>query len=157
MKARQVEGLGAGLELREAARLIVAVRAAELFDLAPPAVERGDPVALHDLRIAAKRLRYVLEIAGSCLPEVAREAERRARGLQDLIGEIHDHDVLLERIDAQGEPERGMRRLRERVASRRAALYGEFRAQWRAIEASELRGRIVAATGYSPDEAAIGA
>lgn len=50
---------------------------------------------LHALRIAVKRLRYVLDFhAETC--GVAFDAERRlARALQDCLGEIHDHDLLL--------------------------------------------------------------
>jgi CHAD domain-containing protein len=157
MRARAVGGLDGELTLSDAARRIVAVRSEELFELGAQALDPAEAVALHDLRIAAKRLRYVLEVVGFCLPAVAAEAETRARQLQSLIGEIHDHDVLLARIDAHGEPHKGLRRLRERVALRRDALFGEFRALWRAIDASGLRGRIVAATGYSPDPAAISA
>ncbi len=50
---------------------------------------------LHRLRIEVKRLRYVLDFhAETC--GIAFDAERRlARQLQDCLGEIHDHDVLL--------------------------------------------------------------
>jgi CHAD domain-containing protein len=151
VKTRAIPDLEPDVDLAQAARRIVGVRAEELFALAPAALDRDNAEALHDLRIAAKRLRYVLELIGFCLPAIAAEAETRARQLQTLIGEIHDHDVLLARI---GEPrEKGMQRLSERLNSRREALYGEFRALWRAIEASGLRERIVVATGYSPNGA----
>jgi CHAD domain-containing protein len=50
---------------------------------------------LHKLRITVKRLRYVLDFhAETC--GVAYDEERRlARQLQDCLGEIHDHDLLL--------------------------------------------------------------
>ena len=50
---------------------------------------------LHALRIAVKRLRYALDFhAETC--GLAFDAERRlTRLLQDCLGEIHDHDVLL--------------------------------------------------------------
>ncbi len=50
---------------------------------------------LHRLRIAVKRLRYVLDFhAETC--GLAFDAERRlTRQLQDCLGEIHDHDLLL--------------------------------------------------------------
>jgi CHAD domain-containing protein len=54
------------------------------------------PTDLHRLRITVKRLRYVLDFhAETC--GIAYEEERRlARQLQDCLGEIHDHDLLLE-------------------------------------------------------------
>ena len=54
--------------------------------------------AQHDLRIAAKRLRYVLELTGFCLGRPADTALRRARELQDILGEMHDCDVMLPRV-----------------------------------------------------------
>ena len=55
---------------------------------------------MHDMRIAAKRLRYVLELVGFCFGEVGAEAQSRARELQEVLGEIHDCDVMLARIAA---------------------------------------------------------
>ncbi len=56
---------------------------------------------LHDMRIAAKRLRYVLEITGHCFGEIGDEAESFAKDLQGLLGEIHDCDVLIPRVDQE--------------------------------------------------------
>ena len=99
MKARRVKGLDAAMPLADAAERIVAVRAAELCDLA---AQSQDPAAvreLHDTRIAAKRLRYVLEITAQCFGEYAETATKRAKDVQDLLGEIHDCDVMLPRLD----------------------------------------------------------
>ena len=64
MKARRVEGLDRAAPLAANAARILAVRLAELRELAPPALHPGRADAQHDLRIAAKRLRYVLETTG---------------------------------------------------------------------------------------------
>ena len=58
----------------------------------------GKEKAQHDMRIAAKRLRYVLEVTGFCFGKPADTARRRARDLQDILGEIHDCDVMLPRV-----------------------------------------------------------
>jgi CHAD domain-containing protein len=56
---------------------------------APP----DDPMRLHDLRIAYKKLRYAVEIFTEALPvDLAAMAEPAAR-LQKRLGEIHDIDV----------------------------------------------------------------
>ena len=64
---------------------------------APRALD-GKTKAQHDMRIAAKRLRYVLEVTGFCFGRPADTARRRARDLQDILGEIHDCDVMLPRV-----------------------------------------------------------
>jgi CHAD domain-containing protein len=154
MKARAVSGIDPEVGLAEAARQIVAVRSEELYSLAAGAVSGEDVVALHDMRIAAKRLRYVLELIGFCLGDVAAEAEGRMRELQTVIGDIHDCDVLLERLArSERAGRKGMRRLATRLELRRRQLFGEFIRLWGAIELSGLRERIVAATSYSPNGA----
>ncbi len=50
------------------------------------------------MRIAAKRVRYVLEATGFCFGKPAEPARRAARDLQDLLGEMHDADVMLPRL-----------------------------------------------------------
>jgi hypothetical protein len=65
----------------------------------PRALDPGEVVALHDMRIAAKRLRYVLEVtADTCFGPYAATALKRMKELQDLLGEIHDCDVQLPRV-----------------------------------------------------------
>jgi hypothetical protein len=47
--------------------------------------------AWHKTRVAIKRLRYTLE---SFLPDQRAASKKRLRGLQDILGEGHDLDVL---------------------------------------------------------------
>jgi CHAD domain-containing protein len=68
-----------------------------MFSFAPRALD-GKTKAQHDMRIAAKRLRYVLEATGFCFGKPADTARRKARDLQDILGEIHDCDVMLPRV-----------------------------------------------------------
>jgi CHAD domain-containing protein len=98
MKARPVKGLDPDMALADAAERIVRVRLGELYSFVPRALDPGEVEALHDLRIAAKRLRYVLEVTGPFLGEFAPKAAKRARDIQDLVGEIHDCDVQLPEV-----------------------------------------------------------
>ncbi len=100
MKAGKVRHLDPDGTLAANAERIVRARLAELCSFAP-AVLRPEAVSeLHDMRIAAKRLRYVLEVtARPCFGPYARTAGKRARELQDLLGEIHDCDVQLPRVE----------------------------------------------------------
>ncbi len=50
---------------------------------------------LHNLRIAAKRLRYTLEVFEDYLPEACKAAVDELQQLQDELGAMHDSDVLI--------------------------------------------------------------
>ena len=93
MKARRVKGLDPAGELTANAERIVLTRLAELHAFMPRAADPNEVEALHDMRIAAKRLRYVLEITGPCFGPYVAKAIDLTKDLQELLGEIHDCDV----------------------------------------------------------------
>ena len=100
MKARRVKGLDPAGPLVENLERIVRVRLAELLAFMPRARDPDEVEALHDMRIAAKRLRYILEIAHPCFGEYARVAVNRVKDLQELLGELHDCDVQSVELEA---------------------------------------------------------
>jgi len=99
VRARRVRKLEPREPLADNAARIVRVRLDELRSFAPRAFEPGAVRAQHDMRIAAKRLRYVLETTEFCFGRPAEVARRRARDLQDILGELHDCDVMLPRVE----------------------------------------------------------
>ena len=103
MKARRVKGLEPDGSLADNAERILRVRLDELCSFMPTAADPAAVVALHDMRIAAKRLRYVLEVTGPCFGPYARNATRMVKDLQDLLGAIHDCDVQIPETAAFGE------------------------------------------------------
>ncbi|HET6997532.1 MAG TPA: CHAD domain-containing protein [Solirubrobacterales bacterium] len=123
MKARRVEGLDRDVPLRPNAARIVATRLAELLALSGAALDPEAARAQHDLRIAAKRLRYVLEITESCFGAEAETARKAAKQLQGVLGEIHDCDVML---PGAGEIES----LQTLLRTRRELLFQRFRELW---------------------------
>lgn len=129
MKARKVKKLDPAAPLGENAARIVRTRVDELRSFAPEALAPDATEAQHDMRIAAKRLRYVLEVTGFCFGKPAQAARRRARDLQDLLGDMHDCDVMLPRVQAEIE--------RLRADDARAVLL-------RAAEAGDLDALLVA-------------
>jgi CHAD domain-containing protein len=98
VKARAVKGLDPEASLADNAERIVRTRLDELFSFTPKALNPKRVKALHDMRIAAKRLRYVLEVTSFCFGPYASTATKRAKELQDLLGEIHDCDEMLPRV-----------------------------------------------------------
>lgn len=53
----------------------------------------GDHATIHETRIAGKRLRYLLEPISTSLPQ-GKELVKTLKAAQDLLGEIHDCEVL---------------------------------------------------------------
>jgi len=86
------------MALADAGARIVRVRLDELHGFMPRARDPQQVRALHDMRIAAKRLRYALEVVGPCFGAYAGTAVDHVKELQDLLGEIHDCDVMLPRV-----------------------------------------------------------
>jgi CHAD domain-containing protein len=64
------------------------------------------PDRLHELRIAVKKLRYSLEVARDLRASRAAASIRTLKRAQDLLGHIHDLEVLITRTRAvQGSPD----------------------------------------------------
>jgi len=100
-----------------------------LRSIAEGALDPGAAAVQHDMRIAAKRLRYVLEITGTCFGAEALAARQAARELQAVLGEIHDCDVMLPRAE-------GIESLQTLLRTRRELLFRRFHDLWQA-EASK--------------------
>lgn len=98
MKARKVKGVDPDGPAADEVAKIVAVRLDELWSFMPKARDPKAVHTLHDLRIAAKRLRYVLELFAGEFGPYATEAAKQAKKLQDVVGEIHDCDVTRPRV-----------------------------------------------------------
>ena len=94
-------------------------RASRLVERLSRVRSAGDEGPAHRARIAAKRLRYILEPAEAEATE-ARKAVRALRRLQDLLGELHDAHLLAHDLEAEGE-RAARERTRELLA---AALAG---------------------------------
>jgi len=125
VKARPVEGFDPSGALRPNAARIVRTRLDELCDLAEGALAPGAADAQHATRIAAKRLRYVLELFAPCFGEDAEAARRAAKELQSTLGDLHDCDIMLPKVE-------GIASLAAVLRERRERLFREFVALWQA-------------------------
>jgi CHAD domain-containing protein len=100
-KARDIGGLTAATAFREAAAASVAVRADELFAHAAGVLDTGDIERVHDMRVATRRLRAVLEIYAPCFPKAEyKSVLKDVKALADALGERRDPDVQLAALDA---------------------------------------------------------
>ena len=62
-------------------------------------LDASAPRTLHKLRIALKHFRYMVEIAEEVSPNVHIASQPTLRSLQRRLGQVHDADVLLARLD----------------------------------------------------------
>jgi len=131
VKARKVD-LSEASGVDDAMRRIAIVRFAEVLTLAP-ALRKEPGAALHDLRIACKRLRHALSRFSAREPAL-REAAIRLAQLQDTLGEWHDCELLLEALPPELYDSRARIVVKGRDARARAralwhdafATYGPF-------------------------------
>ena len=56
------------------------------------------PDRLHEVRIAVKKLRYALEVSRELSGSRAMARIRTLKEAQDLLGRMHDHEVLIARV-----------------------------------------------------------
>ena len=98
-KPLPVRGLDPDRRLRPNARRILAVRIEEVYSYDGLVADPANVTELHDMRIACKRLRYLLEIFGVAFGPDLRPFTDEVAGLQDLLGDIHDCDVQIPMLE----------------------------------------------------------
>jgi hypothetical protein len=92
-KPRPVRGIDPKGTLAANARRILAVRIEEVYSYESAIGDPANVTELHDMRIACKRLRYLLEIFDVAFKEDLEPYVDVVKDLQDVLGDIHDCDV----------------------------------------------------------------
>lgn len=94
-RVRPITDLDPRAPTRQNARRLVRERLADMYAYAPYIEIPQNVQELHDLRIAAKRVRYTLEIFAEFLPETSKDFVDELARLQDELGALHDSEVML--------------------------------------------------------------
>jgi CHAD domain-containing protein len=95
-RAQPIATLDCGDAFAPAAAKVVSTRAAEVFELRSGVLDVEDVERLHDMRVATRRLRAVLEIFAPCFPRRAhRVVLRDVKRLADALGARRDPDVQI--------------------------------------------------------------
>ena len=111
---------------REAGQAILRHQLDQLF-AALPGVQAGEAEAVHDLRVASRRLRASLAVFGKLFPaEGAREIEREAGRITVAFGAVRDLDVQIEGLRTirkvlKGDEAYGVQRLIDRLVKERTS------------------------------------
>jgi len=94
-KAKPITGLDIQAPTGKNASIIARVRLDELYSWSKMVDSPYAVRELHNLRIAAKRLRYTLEIFEDFLPGNCKLLVEELEQLQEELGQLHDSDVMI--------------------------------------------------------------
>ena len=94
-KAKSLAELDPNAPTGQNARRIAHIRLDEMYGWAANVDKAFEIRGLHNLRIAAKRLRYTLEIFEDVLPPTCQAIANDLAQMQDELGALHDSDVMV--------------------------------------------------------------
>ncbi len=97
-KAKPITGLVPQAPTGKNARIIVKARLEEMGAWDKYVDQPYHVQELHNLRIAAKRLRYTFEVFEDFLPEKCKAIVEEIAQIQDEIGALHDGDVIIAQL-----------------------------------------------------------
>jgi len=149
-KARDIPGIEPDATFREAAASAIEVRADEVFAFRDRALDTSDIEGVHDMRVATRRLRAVMEIFAVCFPkEQHRRALKEVKDLADTLGERRDPDVMIDGLEkvaqSLGPADRsGIRQLERSLRDEQAEANERLAAMLDRIDRYRLRERLVA-------------
>jgi CHAD domain-containing protein len=143
---------------RTAAR-VVRVRTEELFSHAEGVLDTEDIERVHDMRVASRRLRAVLEIFAACFPRAEyKSVLRDVKRLADALGERRDPDVHIAAMEefaarqtAVNRP--GIERLEADLRERQARANELLAAELERVAERDLHGRLLALSDAADAEA----
>jgi len=144
---------------RRAGARIVRVRARELFEHADGVLDTRDIERVHDMRVASRRLRAVLEIFAPCFSQGEfKGVLRDVKALADALGERRDPDVHIDALRTFSKQllaanKHGVNRMIEDLEERQARGNEVLAAALERAEERGLHGRLVAlADDADPDD-----
>lgn len=150
------------LTFADMSRAVLLARLKEFEKLSNALFRPLDGDALHELRIAVKRLRYAIELFQPCWPRAIATHAKRAARIQTALGDIHDCDVwiasvgkLIVRARKQNEHERikGLVSLLSYFTKLRTKYLRRALDRWSEWEAHDSSGKLRAAV--APKEEAV--
>jgi len=119
-----------------------------------PAAAKGNVEALHQARVASRRMREALPLVST--GSRGRRLQRQIRKITRALGPVRDLDValqILDEIEEAGETSRSaVGRLRQAVSRERASLYSEMKRRLDDFNLDRLRKRTLSAARRAADE-----
>ena len=162
-KVHKITGVKPLRSYRENARIILPQKVEEVYTWEPFIRDAARRKELHNMRISIKRLRYTMELFrvayGSLKTdsrEVAMMDDKRFTeflgaivDLQEILGDIHDCDVVLAVLtdyrtqSEQGAVARGLAKLIAQAKETRNADYKTFLEKWEHLSAMDFKQKLL--------------
>jgi CHAD domain-containing protein len=134
------------------APLMLHTRLAEMYRFSAYINDPDRVEELHNMRIAAKRLRYTMEIFAPCFPDGSFESlYDNVKKIQEQIGDIHDCDVrvplMQSFLDAEAvrrpEVRIGVEKAKTAELVKRRKLYDKFCKFWNRLETQNFHRKFL--------------
>jgi CHAD domain-containing protein len=136
------------VSFNSAATQAVTANLDDLLGLGPAIYKPFKRKRLHKLRIAAKRLRYSLELLALCRGSEAKSLAKEISRMQDFLGELHDCHIWIDDLGArladapENDPGPAIKWLLPVFVSKQNKEYLSALALWEEWESNDLAGRI---------------
>lgn len=158
-KVHTIIGVKPLCSYHENARIILPQKVAEVYTWEPFIRDEARREELHNMRISIKRLRYTMEIfrtayqlPGTCSEEVSatyNEFLTVIVDLQEILGDIHDCDVVLEVLTDYAYQSgcetsaQGVATLIDRTKEARKADYKVFLEKWEQLSMMNFKQKLL--------------
>jgi len=97
-KAQKIRGLESETPFHLATARIIEARFDEMMRHRVGTLLGRDPEELHDMRVASRRLRAVMDVSADCFPKQYRYFHQTVKQLTDALGGVRDCDVMREAL-----------------------------------------------------------
>lgn len=148
-KPQKIIGLNLKQSYQENARTILPQKVEEVYCWEEFIQDPEKREELHNMRISIKRLRYTMEFFAINYDEHLTDFIETIIELQDILGDIHDNDVVLEVLTNYKESHHstmmvGVDKLITRTRETRDADYQTFLKKWEQLSASGFKQELLA-------------
>lgn len=148
-KPRKIIGLNPNQNYRENARIVLPQKAEEVYSWEQFIRDPERREELHNMRISIKRLRYTMEFFAGNYDKHFTDFLETIIELQDILGDIHDSDVVLEVLTDYKKSRQpamlsGIDTLITRTRETRDADYETFLKKWEHLSTTNFKQKLYA-------------
>ena len=147
-KSQKITGLKPDHSYQENARIILPQRLEEVYTWERFIRDPERREELHNMRISIKRLRYTMEFFAVNYDQHFTNFIKTVIELQDILGDIHDSDVVLDILAKYQEKQAptmlpGIENLIKRTRETRNADYEKFLKKWKQLSAVAFKQKLL--------------